>query len=551
MSRIVTVALMLVVLLFGIFLGTRISGRRVESSGAGQQKIVEAYNLMRQFYVDEVGGDSLAGAGIEGMAGLLDPHTVYLEPEKVTYEQAEFEGNFDGIGIEFDIVNDTLLVVTPLSGGPSAAVGLASGDRIIGIDGVSAIGITQRDVLKKLRGKQGSMVQLDVFRPLDGKRMDFSVTRGKISTSSIEAAFMVNQQVGYIRLSRFIATTADEFRSSLQLLKQQGMKRLLLDMRGNPGGFLEQAVAVADEFLSEGKLIVYTKSRKGSLPDERYEARSGDTFERGDVVVLIDRGSASAAEIVAGALQDNKRAVVVGEPSFGKGLVQQQLPFADGSALRLTVARYYTPSGRQIQRVYRKGVAGREHYFEESMSNISPNKLFDDPDTLLYYENNNVSVYNTSTLPSLLLSLKGKKGENNRLTDLRDAGGIIPNYWVNARSYSSFYQELYRTGLYDEVARKLLDDPHSLVQKYRDSLERFMTSYTEEPNFEALLAKACQSKGVRFNRVALLQDRHAIVLALKGRMAHQLFGSSGQIKFYVKTADPLVRVATSVPLSTR
>jgi len=249
-------------------------------------------------------------------------------------------------------------------------------------------------------------VRLKVFRPLSGKLLDFVVTRGKISTSSIDAAFMINDRVGYIRLSRFIATTGDEFRSALAGLKKQGMARLILDLRGNPGGFLEQAVAVADEFLAKGQLIVYTKSRAGGAEDERYIAKSvDDGFKNGEVIVLVDKGSASASEILAGALQDNKRAVVVGELSFGKGLVQRQLEFADGSAIRLTVSRYYTPSGRQIQRVYRKGLAGRERYYKESMVNILPQKLFIHPDSLLYLKNNEVSVYRTSSLPALVLSL--------------------------------------------------------------------------------------------------------------------------------------------------
>jgi len=402
MSRTLTIVMMLVVLVFGIFLGTRLSGGG-ESRVEQQKKMLEAYGLMKELYVDKVDSDSLAGAGIQGMAEYLDPHTVYLEPEKVSYSQAEFDGNFDGIGIEFEVIRDTLLVVTPLSGGPSAAVGISPGDRIVGIDSASAVGITQQDVLRKLRGKRGTKVRLKVFRPLNGKLFDVTVTRGTISTSSIDATFMIDDRVGYIRLSRFIVTTADEFRRALAGLKKQGMTRLVIDLRGNPGGFLEQAVEVADEFLAKGQLIVYTKSRRGGAEDERYVAKSVDEgFKKGDVILLVDKGSASASEILAGALQDNKRATVVGELTFGKGLVQRQLQFADGSAIRLTVSRYYTPSGRQIQRVYRKGVEGRESYYKEAMINILPQKLFADPDSLLYLKNSELSVYKTSSLPVFL-----------------------------------------------------------------------------------------------------------------------------------------------------
>ncbi len=546
MSRILTIVMMLVVLVFGFFLGARVNVGR-DGTPDDQKKIIEAYGLMKELYVDEVDGDSLLGAGIQGMAEYLDPHTVYLEPEKVSYSQAEFDGNFDGIGVEFDVVNDTLLVVTPLSGGPSAAAGISSGDRIIAIDSVPAVGITRQEVLRKLRGKLGTKVRLNVFRPLSGKLIDFEVTRGKISTSSIDAAFMLDNRSGYIRLSRFIATTADEFRRALALLKKQGMVRLVIDLRGNPGGFLEQAVGVADEFLTQGQLIVYTKSRRGGGEDERYVAKSGDGYERGEVVVLVDKGSASASEILAGALQDNKRAIVVGELSFGKGLVQRQLQFADGSAIRLTVSRYYTPSGRQIQRVYRKGIAGREHYYKEALTNIQPQRLFSNPDSFLYLKNRDISVYRTSSLPLLLSSIKGKEQGNVNLAALKDAGGIIPDFWVTGERYSSFYQELLQSGIIGDLARELLDNPKSMVQGYRGSLERFIDGYSEETGIEDLIIKNCKAKKIAFNRDGFNRERKYIAYAVKSKLAHQLFGSEGEIMFTAKSTDPVVRIATMVP----
>jgi len=501
---------------------------------------------MKALYVDDVNADSLLSAGIQGMAEYLDPHTVYLQPEAVSYSQAEFDGNFEGIGIEFDIVNDTLMVVTPLAGGPSAAAGLSSGDRILAIDTASALGITQQEVMRKLRGKRGTPVRLQIFRPVIGKRLNVSVTRDKISTSSIDAAFMLDKQSGYIRLSRFIATTADEFRKALNGLKQQGMKRLIIDLRGNPGGFLEQAVAVADEFLTKDQLIVYTKSRKGGEENSRYVAKSGDGFEQGEVIVLQDKGSASASEILSGALQDNKRAIVVGELSFGKGLVQRQIPFDDGSAIRLTVSRYYTPSGRQIQRVYHKGAAGREKYYKESMTEISPKKLFINSDRQLYLKNSDVSVYKASSLLIMIKSLTTGKS-NAELVALQNAGGIIPDYWVTNDRTSPFYQELLQSGALDVLARKLLDNPHSQVQRYRQSLEQFIAGYTEESNFETLLLKTCNESNIRFDRAGFVRERKYIANAIKARLAHHLFGADGQIKFVIKNTDPLVKIATIVP----
>lgn len=546
MSRIVTIIIMLVVLIFGVFLGYRLNGGN--AGNPEQKKMAEAYAIIRQYYVDPVNGDSLAGAGIQGMAEFLDPHTVYLEPEKVSYTQSEFEGNFDGIGIEFDVINDSLLVVTPLPGGPSAAVGISPGDRIISIDSASAIGIKPREVVQKLRGPRGTKVSLKVYRPVSGKLIDFLVTREKISTASVDAAFMLKGNVGYIRISRFIATTADEFRKALSGLKSQGMQRLLVDLRGNPGGFLEQAKEVADEFLGKGQLIVYTKSSNGSADNMRYEAKSGDGFERGELVVLVDKGSASASEILAGALQDNRRAVVVGELTFGKGLVQQHIPFEDGSALRLTVARYYTPSGRQIQRGYRKGGAGRERYFQDAMTNIQPEKLFANPDSLLYFRNADVSVYRTMSLPGIVASLKNIPGKpESKLAPLKDAGGVIPDFWVSGKSYSDFYQELYRSGSFDDMALKIIDDPKSLVQGYRSSLDRFIDGYTEEKEFTALLQKICRQRNIAFDGRGFSLDRKHIARAVKSRIAHQLFGAEGQIIFLVRTSDPVVKIAETVP----
>mgnify|MGYP001809705182 FL=1 len=546
MSRILTVIVMVVVLAFGFFLGTRLN--RGEEDGKGtERKMVDAYGLIRDLYVDEVQADSLVGAGIRGMVESLDPHSVYLEPEEVSFSQAEFDGNFDGIGIEFDVINDTLLVVTPLSGGPSAAVGMAAGDRIVAIDSVSAIGITHQEVLRKLRGKRGTTVKLKVFRPLSGKLMDFLVTRERISTSSIDALFVLRDGTGYIRLSRFVATTADEFRKALASLKKQGMKNLVLDLRGNPGGFLEQAVEVADEFLHKNQLVVYTRSAKNAVEDARYEAKSGDGFETGKVAVLVDKGSASASEILAGALQDNKRAVIIGELTFGKGLVQRQFEFKDGSALRLTVSRYYTPSGRQIQRTYRKGGDGRELYYKDAMVNLQPVKLFAAPDSYLYLKNSDISVYRTGTLPGVLSRPEnGKVLQKGQYELLRDAGGIIPDYWVSGRPYADFYQQLYAAGSFEYLAQRILDDPASSVQKHRKSLERFIGDYSEESRLEALVIKVCAEKKITFEKQAFIRERQNIALAVKARLAHRMFGAEGQIRVYIMQSDPLITVASRV-----
>lgn len=530
---------MLVVLVFGIFIGFRLKGNAGGEIADRQKKMLEAYQLIRSAYVDDIDDDSLAGAGIRGMIESLDPHTTYLEPEKTTYSNADFEGQFEGIGIEFDVVDDTLMVVSPIAGGPSESVGIRPGDRIIAIDSASAIGIKSDGVLRKLRGKSGTAVNLKIYRPVARKMIDFRVTRSKIATWSIDGAFMLDAETGYIRLGKFVATTSEEFRKALVRLRGQGMARLVLDVRGNPGGFLEEAVAVADELLPEGRLIVYTKGRQGGADDSRYVAKAGGAFERGQVCLLVDRGSASAAEILAGALKDNSRALIVGELTFGKGLVQRQFEFPDGSSLRLTVSRYYTPSGRQIQRHYDTGIKGRESYYNERLTQSLADRVARNGLGRLFAADGNVSVYSTARLAAL------PKGDSLRV-DIERAGGIMPDYLVFGKPYSDFFQELYAKGIFEDIAVKLLDDPSSQVQQYRNAPEAFLSRYQGPADLERIVRKACISRNIAFDAAQYDRDRSFIRQALKARLGRQLFGVDGQLKVVVREGDPVLRVARRI-----
>ncbi|NTW51383.1 MAG: S41 family peptidase [Chlorobiaceae bacterium] len=536
MSRIFSAVLMIIVLVFGIFIGLRIKGGGGNEASGRQAKVSDAYRLIRSAYVDPVNEDSLAGAGIRGMVQSLDPHSLYLEPEKAAYANSELEGNFDGIGIEFDVVHDTLLVVTPLAGGPSESAGIMPGDRIVAIDSMNAVGITPGSVLKKLRGVRGSKVSLKVYRPVARKMIDFLVTRGKISTSSIAASFMVDNRTGYIRISQFMATTAAEFHNALQKLRAEGMQHLVIDVRGNPGGFLDQAVEVADEMLPEKKLIVYTKSRHGGADEMKYVARPGGLFENGSLCLLVDRGSASAAEILAGALQDNRRGVIVGELTFGKGLVQRQFPFSDGSAVRLTVSRYYTPTGRQIQRGYDEGMHGRERYYKEMFTRSLPDNFMKKYGGLLYKDSGDISVYSTGRI-------SGSVPGDSLRTVLARAGGILPDYWVFGKPYTNLYQELYAKGVFEDMALKLIDDPGSPVQKYRKSAQAYLDGYKGPENLETLIRKECTARKIKFAAPEFNQDRGFILLTLKARIARQLFGTEEQVKVLILQSDPVMKVA--------
>ncbi len=514
---------------FGYFIGWR-------TNSGTEGKMLDAYKLIRSYYVDPVNADSLQSAGVRGMLQSLDPHSVYLEPEKAAITQSNFNGNFDGIGIEFDVVRDTLLVVTPLVGGPSESVGIMPGDRIISIDSKNVIGIKPSAVLGKLRGERGTKVNLKIYRPLTGRTMDFLVTRGKISTSSIDAAFLDDARTGYIRISQFVETTATEFHDAVQKLRNKGMQRLIIDVRGNPGGYLDQAVAVADELLPAGKLIVYTKSRHGGDDQMKYSSTSGGVFESGSLCLLVDRGSASAAEILAGALQDNRRALLIGELTFGKGLVQRQFKLPDDSVVRLTVSRYFTPSGRQIQREYDDGLQGRERYYKEMFTRNLPGDFMKKYGGLMYREGQNISVYSTGSL------LKNTSADSLRAV-LAKAGGIMPDYWVFGKPYSNLYQELYAKGVIEDIALKLIDDPADPVQKYRQSAVSFLYNYHVPVTLDALVRKGCVTSKVAFNQAEFDRDRADIALALKARVARHLFGTEEQIRVLVREGDPVMKVA--------
>ena len=329
------------------------------------QKFGTLMRYIGQLYVDSVSVEDLTERAMVKMLEDLDPHSVYFSAEELKEADEPLNGNFDGIGVQFNIFKDTIMVVSPISGGPSERLGIRAGDRIVEVDGenTAGIGITNRDVMKLLKGPKGTVVQVGIKREGEADLLTFDITRDKIPIYSIDAAHMVDKKIGYIKVSRFAKTTMDEFRDAILSLQDQGMKDLILDLQGNGGGMLRTAIAMSDEFLSDDKLIVYTEGR--AFEREDTFAQYKGLFEKGRLVVLIDEASASASEIVSGAVQDWDRGLVVGRRSFGKGLVQRPMRLPDGSAVRLTVQKYYTPAGRCIQKPYDEGVeAYRKEKFE-------------------------------------------------------------------------------------------------------------------------------------------------------------------------------------------
>jgi len=342
-------------ILLGFWLNTHSSGFGLfRSQGSG--KLNQVLQYVQKNYVDTIGKNRLEEKAITGLLEGLDPHSTYISTEEFHDATDPLLGSFEGIGVQFRIENDTVTVILPIANGPSDKLGIRAGDRIVKIEGknVAGIKISNNDVMRKLKGPKGTEVKVSIFRRGMKGLIDYTITRDVIPTYSMDIAYIVEPGIGYIKLNNFSATTHDEFHSALEQLKANGMKKLILDLRSNGGGYLTAAVDVADEFLPKGRMIVYTKGANHSRED--YYSDGKGVFENGPLLVMIDEFSASAAETVTGAIQDNDRGTVLGRRSFGKGLVQEQLNFKDGSALRLTVARYYTPSGRCIQKPYKEGL---------------------------------------------------------------------------------------------------------------------------------------------------------------------------------------------------
>jgi len=350
---------------FGIFLGSFLNYKEKPISFFGgspqEKKIKRLIDYIQYEYVDEVNTDSLLDGTIKNMLSKLDPHSVYISAKERQSISESMDGKFVGIGIQFRMYKDSLTVVKVLENGPSKKAGIQDGDRILTANNDTLYGknIKSDYVLKTLKGKPKTKVSLTVFRKSENKTLPFTITRGEIPIKSVDATYMLNKEFGYIKINKFAATTYDEFKVSLTNLLNQGMQKLILDLRNNPGGYMQVATEIIDEFLEKGKLIVFTKNKKEKI-DEIFATKKG-AFENGQVFVLINGSSASASEIVAGALQDNDVGTIVGRRSFGKGLVQQEMDLGDGSAVRLTVSRYYTPTGRSIQKPY--NLDGNSAYF--------------------------------------------------------------------------------------------------------------------------------------------------------------------------------------------
>lgn len=400
-----------IAVVFGIFIGTFFSGGSSNNfikKSSSERKIKRLIDYIQSDYVDDVNTDQLLDGAIAEMLDKLDPHSVYIPKENLQQVTENMQGNFVGIGIQFRMSEDTIAVIQPIKGGPSIEAGIKAGDRILMANNDTLYNkkIKTSQIMKALKGKPNTKVNLQIYRKTNDSLFNVTVTRGKVNIKSVDIAYMLNDSIGYIKLDRFARNTYTEFKTSLTNLLAKGMTDLVLDLRGNGGGFIDIANDIIDEFLEDDKLIVFTKNNKGKI-EKSFATEKGD-FEHGGLYVLIDENSASASEILAGALQDNDKGTIIGRRSFGKGLVQQEMDLGDGSAVRLTTARYYTPTGRSIQKPYKAKTASEEysHDFENRLEN---GELF-----------NKDSI---KTVDSLKYTTpKGKI--------VYGGGGIIPDYFV-------------------------------------------------------------------------------------------------------------------------
>jgi len=491
-----------------IFLPT--SSLAQNSTQDATKKFGTLLNMLDRLYVDSVDMDELVEIAITKMLEELDPHSIYFSEEDLREANEPLDGSFEGVGVQFNIFKDTIMVVSPIAGGPSERLGIRAGDRIVQVEDeyVAGVGVSNKDVIRLLKGPKGSMVKVFIKRDGEKDLLEFNIERDKIPIFSVMAAHMIDDEIGYIKVSRFAKTTIEELRTALEELNSKGMKDLVLDLQGNGGGMLRTAINMSDEFLTEDKLIVYTEGR--AFPREDTFTSYEGLFESGRLVILMDDGSASASEIVAGAVQDWDRGLIVGRRSFGKGLVQRPIKLGDGSAIRMTVQKYYTPSGRCIQKSYEEGVeAYRLEKYErfESGELLSVDSL-DLPDSLKYYT-------------------RIKK------RPVYGGGGIIPDVFVpiDTTSNSESFRILLRKGLMSRYALEFVDNNRTSIESDYPTEDDFVANFSvSESEIEKFKVWA-ESQGTEESPIVISEEDwtisgNAIILRLKAFMGRNVYDQS-------------------------
>jgi carboxyl-terminal processing protease len=488
------------------------------------RKLESLMQLIAYAYVDSTDEEKLTDDAIRAILKDLDPHSVYIPADELKKMNEPLEGKFEGIGIQFNIFQDTIMVTRPIPGGPSEKLGIRAGDRVVIIDGenVAGNGITNTDVMDKLRGDKGTKVTVEIYRRREPELLEFEITRDKIPLNSVDASYMAEPGVGYIKISKFADSTVEEFKKALAELKTQGMESLILDLSNNGGGYLNRSIELADEFLTEGKQIVYTEGR--SSPKQAYNSTAIGGFESGKLVVIINEASASASEIVSGAIQDWDRGLLIGRRSFAKGLVQKPFPLPDGSAVRLTIARYYTPSGRCIQKSYADGddaydldITNRYNHGElYSADSIKFN------DSLKFYTDAERIVYG--------------------------GGGIMPDIFVplDTTQNSKYMTDLLRKSVLFEYILDYTDKNRSKLKSQYSDIETFKKEFTVEQKLIDGLIAYGEKKELEFDSTDFKTSEALITIRLKALIARDLWGLSSFYQifndinpFFVKALESL------------
>ncbi len=474
------------------------------------------------YYVDSVEKSDLVEDAIRGMLKDLDPHSAYLTADEVKRANEPLRGNFKGVGIEFNILDDTLYVVSVIEGGPSEKVGLLPGDRILTVDqeNIAGIGLKNKDVIDRLRGEAGTVVSVDVYRRGIADLLRYDITRGTIPIYSVDAAFMASPKIGYIKVNRFGATTYSEFMAALKRLKKQGMKKLILDLQGNGGGYLAASIQLANEFIEKEKLIVYTQNR---FKREDQFARSKGDFEKQELVILVDEGSASASEILTGAIQDWDRGVIIGRRTFGKGLVQRPFKMIDDSEIRLTISRYYTPSGRSIQKSYENG---RSDYRKDIQHRIDHGELF-------YVD----SISFPDSLKYQTLSTK---------RNVYGGGGIMPDIFVplDTTQQTPFFRKINNKGLLNRFTLNYVDLNRDNLKRLYPTFDVFASHFYVDSALLNELIEEAKNESIPFNEEDKISE-DLLKTETKAYIARYLFERED---FYhvMKSEDPAFQKAIEV-----
>lgn len=517
--------LLLTIFIFNVSLLYAQEGRQ-KSGHTPLRKLQLAEFAISNLYVEKVDEEKLVEDAIKGMLEKLDPHSAYSTAEEVKRMNEPLQGNFEGIGVQFNIVEDTLFIIQPVTGGPSEKCGILAGDRIVTVNDTTIAGVkmSREEIMKRLRGPKGTHVKLGISRKGFTELLYFDVIRDKIPLHTLDAAYLIRKKIGYIRISSFGATTSDELKEALTRLKKQGMKDLILDLSGNGGGYLNAAVEVANQFLNPGELIVYTEGLRSTR--QEFKAEGDGLLRKGSVVVLIDEYSASASEIVAGALQDWDRGWVVGRRSFGKGLVQRPIMLTDGSMIRLTVSRYYTPSGRCIQKPYNN----KKEYERDIVSRFKKGELIH-ADSIHFPD-----------------SLKYRTLRKKRV--VYGGGGIMPDYFIplDTTRYGKYHRELAAKGIIIQTSLRYIDDNRDELKRLYPSFDTFNTQFEVPQQLFDSLVKQGEAVGIKYDEASYNESLPMLRHQLKALIARDLWDMNEYFRIINET-DPAIQKAVELLLN--